>query len=697
MASSYVNNLRLNEMATGDASGTWGTTTNTNLELIGEALGIGTEAITTNADTHTSTVADGASDQARAMYVKYTGTLDSACTITIGPNTLKRIQVIENATSGSQNIIIKQGSGATVTIPNSRVAVVTLDGAGSGAAVLNAFTDLDLAGTLSIAGAVAAAAALTVGTDLTVGDDLTLESDAAVLGFGADTDVTLTHVADTGLLLNGTSVIQFNDSSQNIGAPSNAILDINATDEIELNATLCDVNANLDVSGTIVGASTLSATTITASTAFVPDASDGAALGTTSLEFSDLFLADGAVIGLGDDQDVTFTHVADTGVLLNGASVIQFRDSAINIGSPADGDLDINADDEIELNSTLVDLNGNLDVSGTIVGASTLSATTGTFSGVLKTDDTTNATSTTDGSLQTDGGLSVALDAVIGDDLFLLSDSAVLNIGADSDLKITHDGTNGDFESAGNLVFDVAGDIILDAGGGDVNFADDGTNFAFIARSGNNAIFGNPVSDGKIFIQGSDGGSGQVYIEINPGALEGVIAFHANGTTGTPIGMTLQNDTDGATIVSNTSADGKEVQTFAFNGAQKGSIVISSSATAFNTSSDYRLKQNVDYSWDATTECKKLKPCRFKWISDVEIEDGGGATAPITSGFIAHEVQTVVPEAVTGVKDATETYINDDGDSATRIKPQGIDQSKIISILTKTIQELEARITALES
>ncbi len=680
MASSYVNNLRLNEMATGDASGTWGTTTNTNLELIGEALGIGTEAITTNADTHTSTVADGASDQARAMYVKYTGTLDSACTITIGPNTLKRIQVIENATSGSQNIIIKQGSGATVTIPNSRVAVVTLDGAGSGAAVLNAFTDLDLAGTLSIAGAVAAAAALTVGTDLTVGDDLTLESDAAVLGFGADTDVTLTHVADTGLLLNGTSVIQFNDSSQNIGAPSNAILDINATDEIELNATLCDVNANLDVSGTIVGASTLSATTITASTAFVPDASDGAALGTTSLEFSDLFLADGAVIGLGDDQDVTFTHVADTGVLLNGASVIQFRDSAINIGSPADGDLDINADDEIELNSTLVDLNGNLDVSGTIVGASTLSATTGTFSGVLKTDDTTNATSTTDGSLQTDGGLSVALDAVIGDDLFLLSDSAVLNIGADSDLKITHDGTNGDFESAGNLVFDVAGDITLDAAGLDVNFAAAGTNFGLIKKDSTSLIFRNPVSDGPIKIEGSDGGSNQTYIEINPASLEGVYAFHGNGTAGNPLGVTLYNDANGATISTNTSASGKEVQTFRLNGTQVGNIVVTSS-TAYNTSSDYRLKENVDYTWDATTRLKQLKPARFNFIAD--------STNTLVDGFIAHEVSNIVPEAITGVKDET----NDDGS----IKPQGIDQSKLVPLLVKTIQELEARITALES
>ena len=521
-------------------------------------------------------------------------------------------------------------------------------------------------------------------------------ADAGTIQFGNDQDVILTHVADTGLLLSGTNVIQFNDASQNIGAPSNAILDINATDEIELNATLCDVNANLDVSGTIVGASTLSATTITASTAFVPDASDGAALGTTSLEFSDLFLADGAVIGLGDDQDVTFTHVADTGVLLNGASVIQFRDSAINIGSPADGDLDINADDEIELNSTLVDLNGNLDVSGTIVGASTLSATTGTFSGVLKTDNTTNATSTTDGSLQTDGGLSVALDAVIGDDLFLLSDSAVLNIGADSDLKITHDGTNGDFESAGNLVFDVAGDITLDAAGLDVNFAAAGTNFGLIKKDSTSLIFRNPVSDGPIKIEGSDGGSNQTYIEINPASLEGVYAFHGNGTAGNPLGMTNYNDVNGTTLSFNTSSSGKETQTFRLNGTQVGSIVITSS-TAYNTSSDYRLKQNVEYDWDATTECKKLKPCQFKWINDVEIEDGGGATARTITGFLAHELQTIVPEAASGVKDETETYINDDGDSATRIKPQGIDQSKIIAILTKTIQELEARITALES
>ena len=134
MASTYVNDLRLNEMATGDESGNWGVVTNLNLELIGEALGYGTEGITTNANTHTTTIADGAADPGRAMYLEYTGTLDSACTITIAPNTISRMQFIENGTSGSQNIIISQGSGANITIPPGDTKAVYLDGAGSGAA-----------------------------------------------------------------------------------------------------------------------------------------------------------------------------------------------------------------------------------------------------------------------------------------------------------------------------------------------------------------------------------------------------------------------------------------------------------------------------------------------------------------------------------------------------------------------------------
>ena len=86
------------------------------------------------------------------------------------------------------------------------------------------------------------------------------------------------------------------------------------------------------------GSGVLSWTTVSANT---PSSADGQALGSASLEWSDLFLADGGTIQLGNDQDVTITHVADTGILLNSASVIQFRDSGLTIGSNADGDLDI--------------------------------------------------------------------------------------------------------------------------------------------------------------------------------------------------------------------------------------------------------------------------------------------------------------------------------------------------------------------
>ena len=135
MASTYGNDLRLEEIGDGEQSGTWGATTNTNLELISEALSFGTEGITTNADTHTTTIADGASDPGRSLYLKYTGTLDSACTITIAPNSISKTWYIENGTSGSQSIIISQGSGANVTIPTGQTKVVYSDGAGSGAAM----------------------------------------------------------------------------------------------------------------------------------------------------------------------------------------------------------------------------------------------------------------------------------------------------------------------------------------------------------------------------------------------------------------------------------------------------------------------------------------------------------------------------------------------------------------------------------
>ena len=230
----YVNDLRLKEIATGDEAGTWGTSTNTNLELIAEAFSFGTEAITTNADTHTTTIADGSTDPGRSIFLKYTGTLDSTCTITIGPNTVSKLWLIENATSGSQSIIISQGSGANVTIANGQTKAIYSDGAGSGAAMVDAFQDLSI-------------------PDLFIDDDLTFTSDSAVVSFGADADTTLTHTDGSGLTLNSTNKIMFNDASQFIQGSSATVLALGATDEIDLTATAIDVNGTMDVSGAFTG------------------------------------------------------------------------------------------------------------------------------------------------------------------------------------------------------------------------------------------------------------------------------------------------------------------------------------------------------------------------------------------------------------------------------------------------------------
>jgi len=310
MASTYTTGFGIEKIGSGEQDGAWGDTTNHNLDILDRIASYKAVAITTNADTATLTVREaspgsGTENLQDGMYrvVKFTGALDSACTITIAPNTAPAWFIIENATSGSQSLILSQGSGANVTVQNGKNVVIYCDGAGSGAAVVNALSDLQIA-TLEVTGVSALDGAVTIG-------------------------------------------------------------------------------------GALTGSSTIQGTTITATTAFAPDASDGAALGTTALEFSDLYLADGAVAAFGDDQDVTLTHVADTGLLLNSTRQLQFGDSGTYIHQSADGVLDLVSDTEIEINATTIDINGAVALSGAITGATNitlsgeLDAATGDFSGAV--------------------------------------------------------------------------------------------------------------------------------------------------------------------------------------------------------------------------------------------------------------------------------------------------------------------------
>jgi len=167
-----------------------------------------------------------------------------------------------------------------------------------------------------------------------------------------------------------------------------------------------------------------------------------------------------------------------------------------------------------------------------------------------------------------------------------------------------------------------------------------------------------------------------------------------------------QNANEKLLILTHTYASGSQSATMIeFRDAGqtiRGSIQTSSFNTTYNTTSDYRLKESVTYDFDATTRLKQLKPARFNWIAD--------ETNTLVDGFLAHEVSSIVPEAISGEKDAmTEEVLYVDGDEiphgkkigdvkeASVIDPQLIDQSKIVPLLVKTIQELEARITALES
>ena len=229
------------------------------------------------------------------------------------------------------------------------------------------------------------------------------------------------------------------------------------------------------------GSGTLSWTTVSAN---VPSSADGQALGSASLEWSDLFLADGGTIQFGNDQDVTLTHVADTGLLLNTTMVIQFRDSAINIGSPADGDLDINADDEIELNSTLVDLNGNLDVSGSFTLAGTaLTATAAELNFV-------------------DGGATIGTTAVADGDGIIHNDGGTMKVTTAATFKTYfQEGISQAYDdfTAGDAAVNVttsSGNITIDAAANDSDIIFKGTDnssditmLTLDGSDGGNAIF----------------------------------------------------------------------------------------------------------------------------------------------------------------------------------------------------------------
>jgi hypothetical protein len=242
MASTYTTNNGIEKIGSGDQAGTWGNTTNANFDIIDKAIN-GVEAITLSSTSKTITTTDGsaASEGVNRVFV-FSGSPGGTCTVTIAPNDAEKVYLIKNGTD--QTVLITQGSGANASLASGETSWVFTDGAGSGAVA----TKQDIS---------SAPATFSVGTDLTVGDDLSLISDGAILNFGVNSDVNITHIHDTGLLINAARELRFRDADLKILSSADGQLDIDADTELELtaptvqlNVTTADLNGNLDVSGT---------------------------------------------------------------------------------------------------------------------------------------------------------------------------------------------------------------------------------------------------------------------------------------------------------------------------------------------------------------------------------------------------------------------------------------------------------------
>ena len=561
----YVNNLRLLEITTGDESGTWGTKTNTNLELIADAFGSGTEAITTNADTHTTTIADGAADEGRAIFLKYTGTLDSACTITIAPNTVNKVWLIENATSGSQNIIISQGSGANITIGNGKIAAVLTDGAGGGAAVLDAFADLELSSTLTVAGNVDFNGALDV--------DGTTNLDAVDIDGAVQIDSTVTvGVDDTGY-----DVKFFGDT-----ASAYMLWDTSTDDLVLAGAAGIDLEGDIDVNGTanldvvdIDGAVDMASTLTLAGNADFNGALDVS--GTTNLDVVDI---DGAV-------DMATTLAVAGNVDFNGA---------LDVSGTTNLDV-VDIDGAVDMASTLtVHSNVSMTVADNSAGLQVICTDADASAGpliLLDRDTASPADGDTLGRIYNQGRNDA--DELITYAQITTKSNDVTDGTEDGELLINVM-TNG---SATSVMSITGGEIQMDATAVDLN----GT----LDVSGTSTLTGNVSAGADVIIGATDklrldgSASGNTYLSESAGDVvtlttEGIDSFLFASSGGNPY-IRLQAGNTGVGAIQYYENDGGSGQVLLFQAGIRGAdnkYYISSNATIH---SSYALRadgQDID-------------------------------------------------------------------------------------------------------
>ena len=430
---------------------------------------------------------------------------------------------------------------------------------------------------------------------------------------------------------------------------------------------------------------------------------------------------DGTTITTADNTD-TLSLISTDADATSGPNLRLFRNSS----SPADSDdigkitfsAENSASEEIDyatIRGDLLDVtdgteDGVIKVAGLIGGQVKEFARFGDGVGVVLNEESNGdqdfrvESNGNTHMLFVDGGnnrVGVGTAPDLGDGLHIRKADSGASVSADADDLVIEEGTSG--QGAGMTILNATN------GFGFINFGDSGDNdIGKISYDHpNNALRFNTNASERMRITSA----GTVGIGTSsPGGF-----LHINHDASSSPLLRLQEST---------STSARSAINFRNPNGLIGSIVLSGSATAYNTSSDHRLKENVSYDFDATTRLKQLKPSRFNFIADADTT---------VDGFLAHEVSSIVPEAVTGSKDATETqenvvvdangqvivkgiseddwtagkvadkdgntqYPSDSTWEASKVVPvyQAIDQSKLVPLLVKTIQELEARVTTLE-
>jgi len=369
----YVNDLRLKEIGTGESSGTWGSETNTNLELIAEAFSYSStgEAIA-DASTHTITMADGTSDEARSFYLKCTGG-GQACTVTLAPNTLSKVWLIENTTS--YTLTFSQGSGANIAVAAGQVKMIATDGAGSGAAVYDLFTDLSVAGDLLVASTIQPAGDTASGDAAAIG--YTGAEGIIITGQGSTSDVTLKNDADgtvltiptgtTNIDIVGVATAATFEPDGDTAAGDNAAIGFTAAEGLILtgqgstNDVTIKNDADADVLTIATGGTSVDIVGDLTAACFIPDgdtsSGDAAAIGYTS--------AEGLILtGQGSSTDVTIKNDADTTVMsiATGTTQATFAGEVVAASLDISGNIDVDGTTNLDA----VDIDGAVQIDNTV-------------------------------------------------------------------------------------------------------------------------------------------------------------------------------------------------------------------------------------------------------------------------------------------------------------------------------------------